>query len=573
MMRHSTRNGFALPAVIAISTGIITILLAILQLSTVLLKESQEYYYIKLAEEAGEAGAAYASACLQESDNQQTWGALVSKPNLTPSSSCDGTSNTYSSNNYVFTATNLRTSFSVSNLDFRFDNAVQISSQGTVELLDSGGNVTKTYTTIIKKALTWPTTYLSTKSVSGTSRTCGIVSESVYCWGTNGYGQLGNGTTTNSLTPVKVVKAAGVLADKSVSDLAAAQSHNCAIADGKAYCWGRNQYGQLGNGTTTSSSVPILVQGSLTGKTVTKVGSTNWTSCAIADGKIYCWGANGNVGLGTAYGTVGANSSAYAYASFTTPTLVRTSADGVANGLPAGYTATTLTSGSRSNTMCAIADGKAYCWGENGAGQIGDGTTTNRLAPTKVLDTGVLSGKTVTYISQDGYGTGSGVSPPPHAHVCAVANSLAYCWGDNTSGQLGDNTYTSRSQPVAVNTAGLLSGKSIAAVEVGIRHSCALAVGKVYCWGSDISGQLGDGAGSSSSSIPVAVAEESTGILGETITQIGGGGNRGCATTSKYRSFCWGLNGDGQIGDGTTIDRYTPSEALFLKPAANQYIF
>lgn len=223
--------------------------------------------------------------------------------------------------------------------------------------------------------------------------------------------------------------------------------------------------------------------------------------------------------------------------------------------------------------MCAIADNKAWCWGNNEAGQVGNNTSgsTNVLAPTKVYDSGALSGKTVTSISQDGYFNGSSGAYP---HVCVVASGAAYCWGENNAGQLGravGNT-TDSSVPVAVSTTGVLSGKTITDIVVGLQHSCALtSEQKTYCWGYNGSGQLGNG-NNTTQRVPVAISM--TGDLsGQNIVSIGGGANRGCVMTDGYQSFCWGLNDLGQLGDGTQTSSNVPVEALFLRPKAPTYMF
>ena len=299
--------------------------------------------------------------------------------------------------------------------------------------------------------------------------------------------------------------------------------------------------------------------GALTSLTVTDIATTGDTSCAIANSKIYCWGQNnkGTLGDGT---TTPSN----------TPKLVSTT------NLGGSYVATKLaTSGSRSSNMCAIADDKAWCWGNNEAGQIGNNTSgsTNILTPTKVTDTGVLSGKTVTAISQDGYYNGS----PAYTHVCAVASGSVYCWGENNAGQLGRSTVnptrtTDSLVPVAVYAGGVLSGKTVVDVAVGLQHSCArTSENKVYCWGNNGSGQVGD-ASNTTRYVPVAV-DTTGGLSGQSVIAIGGGANRGCAITEGYQSFCWGLNTEGQLGDGTQTSSNVPTEAIFLRPKAPTYMF
>jgi alpha-tubulin suppressor-like RCC1 family protein len=528
-------------------------------------------YYQKLAEEAAEAGTAYATACLNLSAHVQTWGPAAGASNLTPNVDCNG-ANTYSTNLYVHNDSKSRTYFTVADLDYSVQFAAQVSARGYSQVLRPDGSVKQTYTSIMKKIITWPVDVGAVMTSSGTNRTCSIVNHSVYCWGHNGFGQLGNGqyiggstslleseSSIDSKVPVRVYRGAGAMANKQMVKVFAAQYHSCALSsDGLMFCWGHNAQGQLGTGDTTDSPVPVQVAGALVGKTITDIGGTGNVTCAISEGKIYCWGRNtsGQVGLGYANTTL-----------VTSPTLV--SATDTATTLPTTYTATALTSGSRSNTTCAIANGKAFCWGHNQNGGIGDGTTTQRNLPTKTLESGVLSGKTITSISQDGYVSEASGG---YSHTCVVADGTAYCWGDNLKGQLGDGTTVDSPSPVAVVATGVLSGKTIQAVYVGLTHSCVRANSGAYCWGNNVYGQIGDST-TTSRVTPVAVSQVSTALTASNVVSLGGGGNRGCAVITDGRTFCWGLNSSGQIGDGTTITRTSPTESLFVRPLSNQYIF
>lgn len=566
------QEGFILPTVLTISLAIVTIMVTVLMVTSSAFGGTYIDYYQKLADEAAEAGAAYATACLSlSSTHDQTWGPVASKPNLTPNSDCSGT-NTVPSNMYVYSSSTFRTYFVVGNLDYSVQFSAQISSTGYTELLRPDGSIEKTYSSIQKKIITWPTDVSGQMSASGTNRTCAIVNDAVYCWGYNRFGQLGDGqflggsnslletaSSVDSTVPVKVVQDTGVMAGKKIVKIFVAQYHSCALSDdGLVYCWGYNGYGQLGRGHTTTSAataVPEEVGGLLAGKTVTDIGGTADTSCAIALGKIYCWGHNSEGQLGID-NTSNRN----------TPTAIVALNTGTT--LPTSYTATKLsTSGSRSRTMCAIADSKAYCWGSNNIGSVGDDTSTDRDVPTKVYESSGLSGKTVTAISQDGP-TGT-----DYAHVCAIASGVLYCWGENESGQLGNGTNGNDSdRPVAVSASGVLNGKTIQDVQVGIRHSCARASGGVYCWGEGSTGQVGDGT-YVSKGIPTQVSQQPGALTASNVISLGAGANRGCAVVTDGRTFCWGLNTSGQIGDGTLENRNIPTESLFLRPVGNQYIF
>lgn len=573
-----TQKGFAIPVVLVVSAALIMLTLAVMQ-SVLSMRTASNYsYYSKLAEEAAESGSIYAYACLKTQTNVVVWQGKT----LAETTDCEGNALAVNVARNITSFKSLLDNPSDTNdrtpLQIRFairdsdvtmtPNSYDIVSSGQASRLTANGGVFQTFPAKLNMSVHWESDTVSQRSVSGTSRTCGILSSNVYCWGNNGYGQLGNNSTTNSLVPVKVFKEAGVLAGKAVSDMFAAQDHNCAIADGEVYCWGRNNYGQLGDGTTTNRPKPVKVGGALAGKTVTAVGGTSYTSCAIAGGKIYCWGHN-------AFGAVGVNTTTTSY---TTPTLVAT----ISGGLPSNYTATALTSGSRSTTMCAIANGKAYCWGPNNVGQIGNNTTpgsTIYRAPTAVYTGGVLNNKVITAIAQDGYSEVANTpAPPPYPHVCVVATNTngsggwVYCWGENNSSQLGNGSTTDARAPVAVSN-GAMTGKTIVDVAAGISHNCALTSdGKAFCWGLNSSGQVGDNTSSNTRSTPVAVYEEAGALLNVTVTTIGAGANRGCATANN-KAFCWGLNSDGQIGDGTTTNRRKPTESIFLRPSDNKYIY
>jgi alpha-tubulin suppressor-like RCC1 family protein len=247
------------------------------------------------------------------------------------------------------------------------------------------------------------------------------------------------------------VSTAGVLSGKTVTSIISGERHTCAIADGKAYCWGYNYYGQQGTGSTNptnASPVAVSTSGVLAGKTVTNLSTGERHTCAIADGKAYCWGYN-------YYGQHGTGSTNPTNAS---PVAVSTS------GVLAGKTITSISVGERHS--CAVADGTAYCWGYNYYGQLGDNTTTNRYSPVAVNASGVLAGKTVTSINA------------AEKHTCAIADGKMYCWGYNYYGQLGTgSTYPSSLVPVAVSIAGVLAGKT---VSDGSTHTDAVYKALIY---------------------------------------------------------------------------------------------
>jgi alpha-tubulin suppressor-like RCC1 family protein len=351
----------------------------------------------------------------------------------------------------------------------------------------------------------------------GLSRySCGVTTAGVaYCWGSNGHGELGNGSTTSSSTPVAV---AGGLTFSSVSTGA---GHNCGLTTaGEAYCWGDNYFGELGNGSTTNSTRPVAVAGGLTFASVS--ADAFRSSCGVTTaGEAYCWG----------------------FSRSTTPVAV------------AGeITFASLSAGA--NHSCGVTSaGVAYCWGFNDSGELGDGSTTNSETP--VVVAGGLRFGTVSA------GTG---------HTCGVtAAGAAYCWGRNVHGELGNGSMMNSSTPVAVvgaprlNDAGIAGpgpGLTFASVSAGALHTCGVTTaGLAYCWGDNQYGALGDALATGSvepRSTPVAVAG---GHIFATVSAEAvprGSSPDGllqhhtCGVTTTGAAYCWGSNFFGELGNGST---------------------
>ncbi|MCL1876508.1 hypothetical protein FWF74_00475 [Candidatus Saccharibacteria bacterium] len=362
---------------------------------------------------------------------------------------------------------------------------------------------------------------------AGGRHTCALDNHNkIYCWGIGS--TIGNGVNTNRAVPM-AVNQTGVLNNKIIKQISAGRDHTCALdSDGKAYCWGNNfdrygdDYGKLGSDFRSYYSlVPVAVSTAdvLGGKTLTQISAGGYHACAIdSNGRAYCWGRG-------EYGQLGNDSTNGSFV----PVAVDTS--GILNGktliqIDAGITHT-----------CAIdSDGQTYCWGGGWYGKLGNNSTANSLVPVAVDTAGALNGKTLTQISV-------GLT-----HTCTLgSNGQAYCWGDSGYGKLG-NGYTDSSVPKAVNMTGLLYKKRLVYIGAGNDHTCTLGSnGQAYCWGYGLYGRLGNNATSNSAS-PVAV--DVFGVLnGKTLTQMSVGGSHACAIDTDGRVYCWGAQCDGQVGD------------------------
>ena len=284
------------------------------------------------------------------------------------------------------------------------------------------------------------------------------------CFGRNDFGQVGDGTVGPDvfLAPIAALGA-------NVAEVAAATTHTCARKDdGTLWCWGANDFGEIGDGSTVSPR-PSPVQVTALGTTVVQVDVRGQNTCARKDdGTVWCWGYNrgGEVGDGT---TVSPRPSPVQV------TALGTAAVEVATGV--------LSSCARKN------DGTLWCWGANSAGELGDGSSSSRPSPVQVTALGAC----VVQVEVGG------------AHACARKDDgTLWCWGWNRFGQVGDGTTEDRHTPVQVSAL----GASIVEVAVGSSYTCARKNdGTLWCWGRNDTGQLGD-LGHQDRRSPVRVALE-----------------------------------------------------------------
>jgi alpha-tubulin suppressor-like RCC1 family protein len=298
---------------------------------------------------------------------------------------------------------------------------------------------------------------------AGWKHTCALtVAGGVKCWGYNKNGELGNGETEDSPVPVSV---SGL--KSGVTAIDAGDDHTCAVSgQGIVRCWGYNKFGQLGDGTRTSRSVPVFASATAGGA---KAVAAGWGhSCVITgDGSVACWGNDELGQLGDEQQKEDYRLTAVTVAEVERA-VVKLAADGGQSCVLTIY-------------------GGIRCWGYNKYGQLGDGTSETRNIPVRA----------------------AGLTPDQQElavgwnHSCGVDGKGGLnCWGWNSEGQLGDGTKASRAEPAGVY--GLPEGVKTAGL--GFAHSCAVTdSGAVYCWGSNEYGQLGDGSGIDSQ-MPVAAA-------------------------------------------------------------------
>ena len=354
---------------------------------------------------------------------------------------------------------------------------------------------------------------------------------SLYMWGDNGNGQLGDGTTTDRYTPVKIMD--------NVASVSLGSSHSAAITkDGSLYMWGWGYYGQLGDGTTTDRYTPVKIMDNVA--SVSLWG--NHSAAITKDSNLYMWGNNG-------YGQLGDGT-----------TDTKTRPHRVASNVQSvklGYSHTTVIS----------KDGGLYTWGYNYYGQLGNGTTTNSSNPIKTMND-------VVDCAGGGYHT-----------IALKKDGTVYTWGYNDCGQLGDSTTTDRTSPVAIQiydhtnvltSSGIKYGiipdngnysfgstGEIVQVAAGGRHSAAVTkYGDLYMWGHNGDGQLGIHS-DVDSKVPVKVNDSASPLPEKSVKYVALGSDHSAAITKDGSLYMWGRNNyDGQLGDGTTTNRYTPTKIM-----------
>ena len=327
---------------------------------------------------------------------------------------------------------------------------------------------------------------------------------SLYMWGYNYYGQLGNGTTTSSYVPIKIMD--------NVASVSLGEYHSAAITtDGSLYVWGDNYYGQLGNGTTIDSVVPIKVMDSVASVSL----GYDYSAAITTDGTLYLWGVN-------YYGQLGNGTKQHSYV----PKKIMENVVSVSLGY--------------SHSAVITTDGSLYMWGNNGYGQLGNGTTNSSAVPIKAMDN-------VVSISLGNY------------HSAAItSNGSLYMWGENGVGQLGNGdggrvgVWDTKYSEVPVKIM-----EHVAYVSLGGSHSAAITTdGNLYMWGDNSYGQLGNG-----DDMPTLAIDKYDDIPAKILSNVAYvnlGLSHSAAITLEGASYIWGANYAGQLGNSSTENSYVP---------------
>lgn len=411
---------------------------------------------------------------------------------------------------------------------------------------------------------------------AGESHTCAVDSMNrAWCWGDNSQGQLGTGALpdlTCSFDPTQPQRPCRptpvlVVGGNAFRMVSGGQAHTCGLSTvGQVFCWGKNDRGQLGNGSQTDSRVPVLV---VHPDAFKAVAAGDAHSCAItAAGELFCWGDNGRGQLGV----MGVNNCPTGTTTGCSPVPVRQG-----TGIPGGsFLFAEISAGSR--FTCASNLQSIKCWGENVEGQLGNGTLgAGTGGPNANIS---VAGQYLSYAAPAGTTIGPGFSAG-FAHACALRSvgSGANCWGDNHGGQLGGSwplVSFADPKPVAAGSGG---GRLMTSISAGFQHTCALMQSPVgskhqpVCAGRNFRGQLGN-AGNTDSQTFARVAFPV--VAGQDFFKVSVGKNHSCALSVTGRlsstpsgtdffgaAYCWGDNSFGQVGQNFDAQWRTPAEVRF----------
>lgn len=342
---------------------------------------------------------------------------------------------------------------------------------------------------------------------------------SVWTWGENNFGQLGDGTTINRDAPVPVSGVSNVIA------IAGGSFFSMVLeSGGSVWAWGDNRYDQLGDGTTTGSSTPVQVSGLANVKAIATTAGSLFSLALKSDGSVRAWGTNDDGELGN--GTTIASS-----------TPVQVLGPG-GTGPLTGVVAISVGSGF---WLALKSDGSVWAWGYNADGELGNDSTKSSSTPVQVSS---LSNVTA-------------IAGAYHHSLALESDGSLWAWGYNTDGELGDGNTSNSTVPVQVTSLG-----DVVAIGPGGYHSLALERdGSIWAWGANYNGSLGDGTTTSTSTPVQVLGPGGSGTLSGVIALSAGSG---FSLALKSDGSVWAWGGGGQLGDGTTTTSSTPVQVLNL---------
>ncbi|MEI6580067.1 MAG: InlB B-repeat-containing protein, partial [Eubacteriales bacterium] len=390
----------------------------------------------------------------------------------------------------------------------------------------------------------------------------------VYSWGYNAYGQLGDGTIISRLSPVCISNdPTNLLYGKTVTALRKGDWHTVALdSDGKLYTWGYNTNGQLGDDTYIQKLKPVCISdtGSLAtnplfGKVVTQIHAAGLQTFAISNGKLYAWGRDTSGLLGD--GATTQRKTPYCISDIVSSALY-------------GKTIVAVRTGDFF-TMALDSDGKLYTWGRNDTGQLGngivdpvtkDGNNNNvylaNPSPICISDIGDINTNPLFHKTVSNISAGTEQS-------MAISGGKLYCWGLNNLGQIGDGTRVDKAIPVCItdinNVKNTLYNKTVSVIASGQYHGLAISGGKVYSWG--LGTYVGCGVTTGvDTTYPICLSDITTSLIyGKTAIAIAAAREHSLVLTSAGGAYAFGKNTEGQFGDNTIVDKNYPVAINFLE--------
>lgn len=552
MVHTSNRSeGFTLPLILFISIALLIIGLSMFQTVSSVRRSTYNQYYTRLAADAAQSGVAYGNYCYINNGYTQSWGASVGQPDLTQSTDCTGATIANTPSTLLSTDT-LEVTFAVGDVTGRSDGATIITSTGTVKRFQTGKTqVLATYTKSIKR-VTHANDFKQSQAVFGYYQTCGegaffatLQFDGNYrAAGSNDYGQLGNGTLTSTLIPTVYQLPAGKTAAKAFTNIL---SQGCQLyvltTDGLLYGAGWNTYGQMGNGTVSTNVATPVKANIPSGEKVVYVGVGGKSTYVLTDAnKLYAMGSceNGLLGVG-ACGTYKQ-----------TPTLVALPSPNMANlnTIPAQEVVSDA-----STAYIRMQGGAVYGWGNNPYGQLGNNSTTAATTPVQVGTFGNSGQPKAKQIAFDG-----------DTIYIVADDGNAYAAGRNIYGQVGVNTTTSPYKTIQKVLVPLASGEKIVRVTTDQWFASFLTnKGNVYSVGYNGYGQLGNNSTATAVKSPVLFTLPA-GVTATYIYTTSRGTAAGYANTyvigSDGRVYGAGSNTFGQLGIGTTANAVSTPQAM-----------